>query len=221
MAEKIMKPIEAAAPYTKASLERLQAMEQALRSVDSNRLEGDIVECGVWQGGHIILARKVSPNRRCWLFDTFNGMVKPGEEDTKRDGGSALAKWSRKSANGQLWVACSVEQVTRNLMATGTYHPILCRFMVGDVCTVLRLPDIDLPEKIAVLRLDTDWYASTKTELEVLWPRVVPGGFIIIDDYGHWLGARKAAQEYFKKHYPAYWRELKPVDYTAVMMQKL
>ena len=199
---------------------RLRATQAALEDADHKAIEGDVVECGVWAGGHIILARLTSPKRRCWLFDTFTGMPKPTHKDQTRDGGSALAKWEEKRAIGHLWAACSVEQVTKNLVATGTYDPVLCRFMVGDVTTVLRLPDIDLPAKIALLRLDTDWYASTKTELEVLWPRVVPGGYVIIDDYGHWLGARKAVQEYFSKHCPDYHIRLKPVDYTAVIMQK-
>jgi hypothetical protein len=73
------------------------------------------------------------------------------------------------------------------------------------------LEEKNLPEQISILRLDTDWYTSTKIELEVLYKKLVKGGILIIDDYGHWQGARKAVDEYFKNkniwlHY---------VDYTC------
>ena len=69
-------------------------------------------------------------------------------------------------------------------------------FIKGDVCETLKSPQ-NIPEKISVLRLDTDWYESTKAELEELYPKLSNGGVLIIDDYGHWQGARKAVDEYF------------------------
>jgi predicted O-methyltransferase YrrM len=71
------------------------------------------------------------------------------------------------------------------------------RFVEGDVVQSLKI-ESNLPESISVLRLDTDWYESTRAELEVLYPRLSPGGVLIIDDYGHWGGAKKAVDEYFR-----------------------
>ena len=69
------------------------------------------------------------------------------------------------------------------------------------------------PEKVALLRLDTDWYESTKCELEQLFPRLVPGAVLIIDDYGHWDGCRRAVDEYFEQHQVR--MLLNRIDYTA------
>ena len=70
-----------------------------------------------------------------------------------------------------------------------------------------------VPEQIAILRLDTDWYESTKTELEVLYPRLAPGGICILDDYGHWQGARQAVDEYFSHNQPR--PLIMPVDFSG------
>lgn len=201
--------------YSKASVERMLAMQHALHMLDAEGIAGDIVECGVWRGGHIILARLLSPNRVCWLYDTFTGMTAPGPHDRKRSGD----KPPPEKALSKKWTMASLEEVRENLRIEGVYDESKLRFVVGDVCETLSQPE-NLPDHISVLRLDTDWYESTKEELEVLWPRLVTGGYLIIDDYGHWLGSRKATQEYFNKHYPSYVTELKPVDYTASIMRK-
>ena len=74
---------------------------------------------------------------------------------------------------------------------------------------------VNLPESISVLRLDTDWYESTKHELECLWPKVSPGGFVLIDDYGHFTGARKAVDEFFGPE-----TFLFRIDYSGRLAQK-
>lgn len=206
--------------YTKGSRERLQAMIDACRRIDECQLQGDIVECGVWRGGHIILARLISPSRVCWLYDTFSGMPKPGKRDVKvgDKGRSALQTWKAKSRDGNRWAASSREEVEKYMLREGVYDEVYLRFVVGDVALTLRGPIG--PERIALLRLDTDWYDSTRTELEVLYPRLVSGGVLIVDDYGHWRGSRDACQEYFKKKGIQYNVLLKPIDKTAVMMVK-
>lgn len=70
----------------------------------------------------------------------------------------------------------------------------MLEFVIGPVEETLITK---VPERIALLRLDTDWYESTRAELEYLYPRLVVGGVLIVDDYGHWKGARKAVDEYF------------------------
>jgi len=191
-------------PYTKSSNERLAAMTKACQQIEDDGIKGDVVECGVWRGGNIIIARFYCPDRVCWLYDTFEGMTNRSEWDVTRGG--------RTMDLGKS--ACSVEEVIANFRVTATYDECKLRFVKGAVEDTL-LDESSLPERIALLRLDTDWYQSTKIELEVLWPRVVPGGVLIIDDYGHWLGARKAVDEYFNGAI-----KFDSIDYTAVVTVK-
>lgn len=179
-------------------------MAKACQRIDNDGIQGDIVECGVWRGGNIILARFYCPDRVCWLFDTFEGMANRSEWDVGRSGIKIDVGKS----------AVSVEEVTENLRVTGTFDASKLRFVKGAVEDTL-LDERNLPDKIALLRLDTDWYQSTKIELEILWPRLVSGGILIVDDYGHWLGARKAVDEYFNGAVP-----FNQIDYTAVMAMK-
>lgn len=204
---------ERVSPYTKTSEARLASLVDCLRTLDEERVPGDFVECGVWRGGSVILARIVSPDRFCWLYDTFTGMTEPGPLDTKRDGTPAkdllLAKPNKRMS------AASLEEVVQNLKDTETYDARKLRFVKGPVEETLRIP-INRPLRIAMLRLDTDWYSSTKIELETLWPLLAPRGFLIIDDYGHWMGANKASNEYLApKGYG-----FKMIDYTAALVRK-
>ncbi len=195
--------------YTKTSRERRQAMVAGLALVDFNAVPGDIVECGVWRGGNIILARKFSPLRFVWAYDTFGGMTPAGPEDVTRRGMSGAQRASIKPGK---WQAVSLGEVIVNLLEFGVYDESKLNFVVGDVCQTLRAW---VPQRIALLRLDTDWYASTKTELAVLYPLLSPGGVLIVDDYGHWQGCKKAVDEYFGME-----PKLMMVDYSCGMMVK-
>lgn len=203
--------IERAKKYSKASLERLRAMEEALRTLDRENVTGDVVECGVWRGGHIILARLVSPLRECWAYDTFDGMPEPGPYDRKRSGD----KPPPDKALNKNWTKAAVEEVMANFIREGVWNDDLINLIPGMVEQTLLDP-MNLPDTISLLRLDTDWYQSTKIELEVLWPRLVKGGFLIVDDYGHWMGARKAVDDFFGPTVSHF----KQIDYTAVVMRK-
>lgn len=196
-------------PYSKSGERRLNAMGKALWRIDEYGIPGDIVECGVWRGGNIILARKLCPTRVCWLYDTFCGMTEPTAVDMTRSG----SMWPTDRAKGKS--AVSVQDVRANFMRTETLDDHYLRFVEGPVEHTLMDTD-NLPERIAILRLDTDWYASTKIELEVLYPRLVPSGYLIVDDYGHWMGARKAVNDYFGSNRP----EMKTIDYSAILIRK-
>lgn len=191
-------------PYSKAPRERLAAMAKALHTIDAEAIEGDVVECGVWRGGNIMLARFLSPARVCWLYDTFEGMTNPSEFDLTRGG------WPMAVGKS----AVSLADVQNNFRQTATFDVTKLRFVAGAVEETLQ-DENNLPDRIALLRLDTDWYHSTKAELEVLWPRLAPGGILIVDDYGHWLGCRKAVDEFFRKRVP-----FQRIDYTAIMAIK-
>jgi hypothetical protein len=194
--------IERVTPYTMTSLERIWSCMQAVRYVAARGLEGDFVECGVWRGGSSMAAaltfRSVGDiERTMWLFDTFEGMTAPVDADftlVSRD--DAATKFeATKTEGGSDWCYASLEEVQANLASVG-YPANKLRYIKGPCEQTLAVPG-NIPDKIAVLRLDTDWYESTRVELEVLFDRLVPGGVLIIDDYGHWAGAKKAVDEFF------------------------
>lgn len=173
---------------------RLQAMQESLLRIEHKQIAGDVVECGVWRAGNIVMARQLAPSRVCWLYDTFAGMTEPTLLDRKPNGTPAIESYRRKTAT-RPWAAASLDEVMGYLQETGTYDETLLHFVVGPVEQTLLDP-ANVPECIALLRLDTDWYESTKAELEMLWPRLASGGVLIVDDYFHWMGARQAVDDY-------------------------
>ena len=139
-------------------------------------------------------------DRTIWLYDTFAGMTRPTDLDVRlHDGADALPRFEAAATgeNSADWCAADLTTVRNNMRSTGHAEDHL-RFVVGPVEETLRTKEI--PQRIALLRLDTDWYESTRVELEVLLPRLSPGGVIIIDDYNHWAGSRRAVDEHFAAH---------------------
>lgn len=205
-------------PYTKSSEVRLRSMYWALKIIDKDHIPGDIVECGVWRGGNIMMSRLVCPDRLCWLYDTFNGMTEPHHEfDFKRssmnsNGEKAIDRYRAKQNGGTKWDAVSLLEVQNEFERLGLIDGTI--WVEGDI--VKTLDDGLQPSEIAILRLDVDWYEPTKAALEHLYPRLVSGGFLIIDDYGHWMGCRKAVDDYFGVKA----RKMQQVDYSCVMMRK-
>ena len=181
--------------FTMISPERGWALAEAVRYVCRSGIPGDIAECGVWKGGACLLASLIlseeekNSNRRIWLYDTFSGMVTPGREDRIASSGESL---SLRKPEG--WWSSGIEEV-ENTLSRCRSGSVKFKFVEGRVEDTLNR---EVPEQLAVLRLDTDWYESTAKELEVLYPRLSPGGILIIDDYGHFTGARKAVDEYFQ-----------------------
>lgn len=199
--------------YTKSTPARLSAMFDALNAIEETKVPGDIVECGVWRGGNIMLATVMCPERTCWLYDTFDGMTVPDEVlDVKRSGERAIDRYNAKLAGGTKWDAVSVGEV---LKAFDDLHIDTDRlkFSIGPVENTVHG---DGPDVISILRLDVDWYSPTKVALEVLYPRLSVGGFLIVDDYGHWMGARKAVDDYFGENVPP-WTD---ADYTCRVFRK-
>ena|ERR1700733_2080380 len=201
--EKDIRIISEVRNYTMTSSERIFNLINAVRYVVHNNIPGAIVECGVWKGGSImavvktLLKMKVE-SRDLYLFDTFAGMTAPTTKDkTHMELHSAEKSYStHKMENGVCnWAYSSLEETRRNVLSMG-YPSSKIHFVVGPV--EKTLPD-QAPEQIALLRLDTDFYESTKHELIHLYPRLSVGGPIIIDDYGHWHGARLAVDEFLEK----------------------
>ncbi len=193
--------VEFVRPFTATSPERINALCESVRYLCDNWIPGAIVECGVWRGGSMMAAartliEKGDTTRELHLFDTFSGMVAPGDYDLAPDGTPAakrFAEEARGDGGGSTWCEASVEEV-RAALALTRYPAERIRYVVGRVeDTIPR----DAPDRIALLRLDTDWYESTRHELMHLYPRISRGGVLIVDDYGDWQGARRAVDEYF------------------------
>jgi len=190
--------IERVSPYTMTSRERLTTLVDAIRYLCRNRIPGDIVECGVWKGGSVMAAalalQQEKDDSRClYLYDTFQGMSQPTDSDETHDGQSAKNLLATCQEKMGAWCYCELDEVCANVASTG-YPQERVNFVKGRVEDTI--PSV-MPEAISLLRLDTDWYESTNHELIHLYPRLVPNGALIIDDYGDWKGARKATDEYF------------------------
>ena len=135
--------------------------------------------------------------REIWLYDTFDGMTNPTDDDieveTKIKGIELLKGHDKTTDKYNMWAYAPKDLVIKNMRST-TYPEKNIKYIEGKVEQTLTE---NSPREIALLRLDTDWYESTKIELEVLYPLLVSGGVLIIDDYGHFHGAKKAVDEYF------------------------
>jgi hypothetical protein len=152
------------------------------------------------------------PERDLYLFDTFEGMNSPTTADRDLQGTSAATLLNQGSSEDEIWCVADINDVKANLASTG-YQDARLYFIKGSVEDTIPA---DAPAEIALLRLDTDWYESTKHELTHLYPRLSPGGILIIDDYGHWQGARQAVDEYFAGSVL-----LQRIDYTGRLVVKV
>jgi predicted O-methyltransferase YrrM len=206
--------------YTMTSMSRMYALHQAVRHVLDRGVPGDLVECGVWRGGSSMVMAKAlaaagDADRRLYLYDTYEGMSEPTDRDRDPGGRSAEDLLRTHDKDDPIWAEASLEEVRHNLSTCGL-DPDRVEFVKGKVEDTIPAT---LPSKIALLRLDTDWYESTRHELEHMFPLLVPGGVLIIDDYGHWQGARTAVDEYFAEHRPD--MLLNRIDYTGRIGVKL
>ncbi|HET7868560.1 MAG TPA: TylF/MycF/NovP-related O-methyltransferase [Burkholderiaceae bacterium] len=207
------------APFTMTGLERRASLLGAVDHIVKHRIAGDIVECGVWRGGSMMavalaLMARGDTSRHLYLYDTFEGMSEPTAEDKSVDGVSAQAQLERSARSANVWAVAGIDDVRANIASTG-YPADRIHFVQGKVEDTIPAT---LPERIALLRLDTDWYESTRHELTHLYPLLSRHGVMVIDDYGHWQGARQAVDEYFAgSAEPVF---LHRVDYTARLMVK-
>jgi O-methyltransferase len=188
-------------PYTMTTPPRDYAHVRAVEYVVARGVPGANVECGVWRGGSMMAAaltllRLGVTDRELYLYDTFSGMPPPSEVDTTRSGVRAADLLAQEDEDSHIWAIASLSDVRAAVLSVG-YPEQHYHFVEGLVEETLPA---EAPEAIALLRLDTDWYSSTKHELEQLYPRLAPGGVLILDDYGHWQGARRAVDEYFAEN---------------------
>lgn len=193
--------VDSVKSYSMVSAARLMNVIRSVEHVEQHQIEGAFVECGVWKGGSTMAAlrsflRRGPAHREVYLYDTFDGMTAPTDVDVAAATGqsaSVLLNQNAKDKESHYWAYAPLEDVRGNVFSTG-YPGQLIHFVKGRVEETIPAT---MPEKIAILRLDTDWYESTRHELVHLYPRLVSGGVLILDDYGFWKGARKAVDEYF------------------------
>jgi hypothetical protein len=188
--------------YTMTSIERMYSLYKATEYVVKNKIPGDIVECGVWKGGSTMLCATTlnelgETNRKIYLYDTYTGMAKPNEIDIDYADKKALEMWKKfQKKEFNEWCYVSLEEVQKNLFSTGYPRKNLL-FIKGKVEE--SIPEI-IPTQISILRLDTDWYESIYHSLFHLFPKLSINGVILIDDYGHWKGAKEAVDKYIEEN---------------------
>lgn len=205
--------------FTLTSIERMYALHTAVQYIVRARIAGDMVECGVWRGGScmnmaLTLMQLGESHRTIHLFDTYDGMTPPTAIDVDVLGRSADQLLASPQERAPTQCVASLDAVRDNMNATGYPREKIC-FIKGAVETTIPA---QAPHQIALLRLDTDWYTSTRHELAHLYPRLAVGGIVIIDDYGHWHGARQATDEYFANSTPPVF--MHRIDYSGRLMVK-
>jgi O-methyltransferase len=194
--EPTLRVIEQVSPYTLTSPERIAALCASVNYIVHKKIPGAIAECGVWRGGSMMAAALRlldlgADDRMIFGFDTFAGMSQPSTFDIDWTGQS----WADWEVPGVPDEGASLQDVKAALRGIG-YPEDRTHLVAGDVIETLPR---QAPDELALLRLDTDWYESTKHELVHLYPRLCVGGILIVDDYGHYAGARKAVDEYFEE----------------------
>lgn len=177
---------------TMCSKYRIQALANAIHDVVDNNIPGDFVECGTWRGGlAALMLHNVTMHcldKKIYIYDTFEGMPEPGDNNcdtSKRMYEENKGDWCKASID-------IVQSVLEEIASTYQHYCVLIKGKVEDTL------ESTVPPTIALARLDTDWYESTKKELEIIFPRVQSRGYILIDDYSDWSGCRQAVDEYFQ-----------------------
>jgi O-methyltransferase len=213
--------LDRAMPYSMTGAPRMLALIDAVRYCVARDVPGAFAECGVWRGGSVLamlltLQELGATDRDVYLYDTFEGMTAPTPADVSALETSALATWQQaQEKSSRPWQELfdpsvfNEDDVRETVLQTG-YPSARVHFIRGPVEETVPS---STPEQIALLRLDTDWYESTRHELVHLFPRLTGGGVLIVDDYGHWQGARQAVDEYFAAEHPPLL--LTRIDYTA------
>jgi len=208
--------------FTMTSPERVNALVESVRYIEQNNIDGAMVECGVWKGGSTMALAKTllalgNTERDIFLYDTFSGMSEPTAVDVSLNNESAINQYElhKTTKEASNWAAVTLDEVKKNVLSTG-YPPERIHFIKGKVENTI--PNC-VPKSIALLRLDTDWYESTKHELVHMFPLISHNGVIIIDDYGHWLGTKKAVDEYIAENNICIL--LNRIDYTGRIAIKI
>ena len=198
---------------TMVGMKRLNSLEKCCLSVIEDGVPGDFVETGTWRGGCGILMRAVLEScsdgeRSVWLFDSFEGLPKPDAAAFPADSDDQF--WTFGS-----YLGVSVDQVKENFRQYELLDDRV-RFVKGWFRDTIPSSNLG---PISVLRLDGDMYESTWIVLTHLYPKVSPGGFLVIDDYGAIPACKQAVDDFRREH--SIQSPLSSVDWTGVFWRKL
>jgi O-methyltransferase len=175
--------------YTMVSAARLVNLYKRVHEANKHDLPGDIVECGVWHGGSGAImgaaCRDDGVSRSIWLFDSFQGLPRPGVYDGEKEREFYFEGWCKGETD-------KVEEIFQQLRIPQEALKIVPGWFDKTLHTALI-------DQIAVLHIDADWYNSVKMVLDAFYGRVVPGGFIVLDDYWFWQGCKKAVDDFLSE----------------------
>ncbi len=203
------------------SRDRFLSLYQSVNYIFKNNILGDFVECGVFKGGSAMMiayamqqfAYEGRNTKKLWLYDTYEGMANATIHDENilnQKADLELKKLTKRENQNDIWAYSPLNYVVNNIEKTGIQSQNV-KYVKGLVeKTLLK----NLPDKICLLRLDTDFYESTKIELETLYPLLEVGGILIIDDYGHWKGCKKAVDDYFDNKKSIFFQQ---IDYSGII----
>ena len=197
---------------TMIGIARLDNLEHCTTDVLRRGVPGDLIETGVWRGGATIFMRGVLQaygvrDRKVWAADSFEGLPRSDAEKYPADIGDRW--WAHEE------LAVPLERVKENFARYGLLDDQV-EFLVGWFSDTLPAAPI---EQLAVLRLDGDMYESTIVALESLYPKVSPGGYVIVDDYGAVLACRKAVHDFRARNSIS--DEMHAIDWTGVYWQRV
>lgn len=197
--------------HTMIGLKRLDNLEHCVRTVLEEGVPGDLIETGVWRGGATILMRAVlkaygDTTRTVWVADSFEGLPPPDPERFPAD---------RGDTHHAIDYLCVSEEEVRDAFRRYGLLDAQVRFLKGWFRDTLPAAPI---ERLAVLRLDGDMYESTIETFDALYPKLAPGGFVIVDDYGAIRGCRQATDDYRARHRIA--EPMRDIDWTGVFWRK-
>lgn len=176
---------EHVAPYTLCETDRLSSLLHLGEHLNAQGIEGDFVECGTYKGGAAaILSKCLTEHRHLWLYDSFEGLPATSERD-----GEDAKDWIGKCVG-------SIEDVQDVMTLVGT-QPHCYTIRKGWFHQSFQEP---LPEKVALLHCDADWYDSVTIVLDTFYQVIAEGGCIILDDFGYWEGCREAFYDFCRKY---------------------
>ena len=205
-------------PYTMLNYARLKNVYTLSKRVIERKVEGGFVECGVWKGGCIgtmgLAARKMGEERELWLFDSFEGLKKPTEKDGQK---GRLYKEGRLLGISTEGCITKKEEVEDLLFFRLNFKGEVVHIIEGWIEDTLPVYKERIG-KISILRIDLDFYKSTKFCLYQLYDSVASGGYIIIDDYYDWEGCKTAVDEFIREK--GLQPEIIQVDYSACYFEK-
>jgi len=200
-------------PYadTMIGLKRLENIEFCFREVIKDNIPGDFIETGVWRGGATIFMKALLKaadisERAVWVADSFEGLPEPDEKKYSADKGDKL--YTMKE------LAISIDVVKANFQKYGLLDENV-KFLKGWFKDTLPAAPI---EKLSIMRLDGDMYESTMDGLKNLYPKLSPGGFIIIDDWGVIKGCKQAVLDYRQDH--GITEAIKEIDWSGIYWRK-